>query len=161
MEGGVERWAFSGRALAGISVRTGTTVTQILAPWITITGLDGSGKTTLVRALSLDAHGNVFASDDNNDHVVELPAGSTQATVLPFHGLSYPGGLTVDTSGDLFVVDNGDNRVLELPSGWRSDAELPFDGLNEPYAVAVGPAGDLYVADSGNNRVLKLPAAAG
>jgi hypothetical protein len=60
VEGGVERWAFSGRALAGISVRTGTTVTQILAPWITITGLDGSGKTTLVRDLSQQRGGFDF-----------------------------------------------------------------------------------------------------
>jgi hypothetical protein len=56
----LKRWAFSGCALAGISVRTDTTVTQILAPWITITGLDGSGKTTLVRALSQELGGFDF-----------------------------------------------------------------------------------------------------
>jgi thymidylate kinase len=39
---------------------TGTTVTPILAPWITITGLDGSGKTTLVRSLSQELGGFHF-----------------------------------------------------------------------------------------------------
>ena len=116
------------------------------------------GTDVNIGGVAVDAHGNVFASDDDNDHVVELPAGSTHATVLPFYGLSYPGGLTVDTSGDLFVADNGNNRVLEIPNGWHSDTELPFDGLNEPYAAAVAPNGDLYVADAGNNGVVKLPA---
>jgi hypothetical protein len=41
--------------------------------------------------LAVDAAGNIYVTDDNN-RVLELPAGSTTQVELPFTGLKSPGG---------------------------------------------------------------------
>jgi thymidylate kinase len=46
--------------MPGRPARTGANVTSPAAPWIAITGLDGSGKTTLVRAVAEELGGFQF-----------------------------------------------------------------------------------------------------
>jgi serine/threonine-protein kinase len=77
--------------------------------------------------------------------------------VLPFTGLSNPGGVAVDTAGDVYVADSGNNRVVKLAAGASTQSVLPFAGLNIPNGVAVDSAGAVYVTDN-NNRVVKLAA---
>jgi len=80
--------------------------------------------------------------------------------VLPFTGLSDPGGVAVDGAGTLYVTDAGNNRVLKLPTGANTQTELALSGLKtkESAGVAVDTAGNVYVAESGPRRVAKLPA---
>ena len=42
--------------------------------------------------VAVDAAGGVYVADANNKRVVELAAGSSSQTVLPFTGLSQPRG---------------------------------------------------------------------
>ena len=82
----------------------------------------------------VDASGNLYAADDQDDRVLFFPAGSTTATRVygqggsftsfgPDNGgvsansLSTPQGLALDSSGNLYVADEGNNRVLFYPAG--------------------------------------------
>ena len=106
--------------------------------------------------VALDKAGDVFVTSEGMyGRVVELPAGSSTPTVLPFSGLYQPQGLAVDDTGAVYVADFND-RVIKLAAGSNSQTVLPFSGLNYPEGVAVDGQGDVYVADRGNSRVLKL-----
>ena len=89
---------------------------------------------------------------------VELPAGATAQTVLPFTGVSVPWGIAVDGAGDVYVTQHDSSQVLKSPAGSDTPTELKFTGLNTPLAVTVDNAGNVYVADRGNDRVVKLAA---
>jgi serine/threonine-protein kinase len=87
--------------------------------------------------------------DSGNNRVLELPAGSSTQTVLPFDGLAYPSGVAVGTAGDVYVVDPGhdsvhSNRVLKLAAGSSSPTVLPPTGRATPDDVAVDAAGNVY-----------------
>ncbi|MGB9308681.1 MAG: serine/threonine-protein kinase PknD [Mycobacterium sp.] len=108
--------------------------------------------------VAVDKAGDVFiTSQGMYGRVVELPAGSSTPTVLPFSGLYQPQGLAVDGTGAVYVADFN-NRVVKLAAGSNNQTVLPFTGLNFPEGVAVDGQGNVYVADRGNNRVLKLAA---
>ena len=128
----------------------------------------GSGQTVLPfngidfrlspGGVALDKAGDVFVTSEGMyGRVVELPAGSSTPTVLPFSGLYQPQGLAVDSAGAVYVADFN-NRVVKLAAGSNNQTVLPFAGLNYPEGVAVDGQGNVYVADRGNNRVLKLAA---
>jgi serine/threonine-protein kinase len=80
--------------------------------------------------------------------------------VLPFTGLSYPGGVAVDTAGDVYATDRGHKRVLELAANATGPIVLPFNGLKEPDGVTVDAKGTVYVADKAAQRVWALAAGA-
>lgn len=94
------------------------------------------------------------------------PAGP-KPTVLPFTGVTYPGGVAVGGAGDVYVTDGRTDRVLKLAAGSTEQTVLPFAGLHYPAHIAVDPAGNVYVADyvsevtgigHPNSRVVKLTA---
>jgi DNA-binding beta-propeller fold protein YncE len=85
------------------------------------------------------------------------PTPASRQSVLPFTGLTYPGGVAVDTAGNVYVTDGFSKRVWKLAAGSNTATVLPFTGLNLPGGVAVDTAGDVYVTD-GTKRVLKLAA---
>ena len=106
--------------------------------------------------VALDKAGDVFVTSEGMyGRVVELAAGSSTPTVLPFSGLYQPQGLAVDNTGAVYVADFN-NRVIKLAPGSNNQTVLGFTGLNYPEGVAVDGQGDVYVADRGNSRVLKL-----
>jgi serine/threonine-protein kinase len=75
------------------------------------TGLSGPA------GVAVDTAGNLYVTDQSNNRVLKLAAGSATQTVLPFTGLNSPGGVAVDAAGNLYVTDSGNNRVLKLPAG--------------------------------------------
>jgi serine/threonine-protein kinase len=62
----------------------------------------------------VDSAGNLYVADFANGRVVELAAGSSTQTVLPFTGLSGPLGVAVDGADNLYVTDPFNNRVVKL-----------------------------------------------
>jgi serine/threonine-protein kinase len=109
--------------------------------------------------VAVDASGDLYVTGSSNN-VVNVPAGASTQTVLPFIDLVSPAGVAVDAAGDVYVADWGNNRVAKLTAGALVPTVLPFSGLQGPFGVAVDAAGNVYVADNGNDRVVKLPAGA-
>lgn len=109
--------------------------------------------------MAVDAAGDVYVTDTQtyDNRVLELAAGSTDQTVLPFTGLNQPYGVAVGHNGNVYITDSNSRQVLRLPAGSASQTALPFRGLNSPEGVAVDASGNVYVADAMRSRVLKLP----
>ena len=137
--------------------------------------------------LAVDASGNVYVTDNNNQRVRRIdPTGiiSTFAGTgrSGFSGdggpavqaqLNYPAGLAVDASGNLYVADRRNQRVRRIDAAgvittFAGTGEEGFSGdggpaaqarLDRPAAVAVDASGNVYVADAGNRRVRRIDAA--
>jgi hypothetical protein len=133
--------------------------------------------------VALDAHGDLFIADSNNNVVEEVtPAGKlsvvagngTLGPPVPGpatkSGLQGPSGVAVGAHGDLFIADWANNVVEEVtPSGKLSIAvgngdedpptpgpatSSPLGGANGgPTGVVVGANGTLFVSDQGNNVI--------
>jgi sugar lactone lactonase YvrE len=126
------------------------------------------GARTTVPAVGLsnplgvvvDAAGDVFISDPNNNDVIEVPAaGGTQSTIGV--KLDGPSGLAIDAAGDIFICDQQNQRVVEVKAGSGAQVTIPTVGLSFPTGVAVDTNGDVFVADPLNHQVIEVPAAGG
>ena len=118
-----------------------------------------SGLSANTRGVAVDAAGNVFIADYQNNKVVKVTPGGAQTTVTAT-GLNGPAGIAVDGAGDVFIAQGG--GVVEVtPLGVESAVSTPGFTLSQPSAVAVDGAGDLFIADTGNNRLVEVPANGG
>ena len=134
--------------------------------------------------VAVDATGNVYISDTDNNRIRKVSSDGTVYTIAgngnaSFYGdglvggqasLHAPGGLAMAPDGTLYVADTLNQRVRKLTaSGVISTvagnglAGFSGDGgqgtaaaLNQPASVALDAAGNLYIADLGNNRVRAL-----
>ena len=83
-------------------------------------------------AIVLDAKGNLYVMDENNNR-----------------GLEYNLPLTTNTTADLVFGQP------DFTSNLANNGGVSADSLHYPTGVAVDPHSNLYVADIGNNRVLE------
>jgi sugar lactone lactonase YvrE len=145
-------------------------------------GANGAARFNNPSAIAVDASGNLYVSDFNNDTIREVSPGGVVSTIAGWAGMwgssdgagtnaSFfePAGISVSAAGNLYVVDSGNNTLRELTfanSTWTvaTIAGLPgvsgsADGTGaaaefyNPAGVAVSSLGYVYVADSGNNTV--------
>ncbi len=161
----IERWRAKRRATHATALVV-LTAAAVLVPLVTpapaTTGVTYGAQQTLLypqptpAGVALDASGNVVATDDGGNQVLEIGAMATNAVQLPFTGLERPSGVAVDAAGDIFVADTGNNRVLELVFHTAVPQILAFKNLSGPEGVAVDTSGDVYVTDPGNDRVEEL-----
>jgi sugar lactone lactonase YvrE len=136
------------------------------------------------RALAVDAAGNLYVADDNNDRVRRIDPAGTITTVAGVGTTGYSGddgpataaqlnrprGVAVDSAGVLYVADSG-NHVVRMVDpagtvttvvgngrrGFGGDGGPAADGrIFSPRGVALGPGGELFIADSGNDRVRRI-----
>ena len=99
--------------------------------------------------VAVDAYGDVFVADNNNNAVKEVLPDETILTIGS--GFSFPQAVAVDAYGDVFVADTGNDAIKEvLPDGPPSSRSHRLDGLSTPTGVAVDAAGDVFVADAHN-----------
>jgi DNA-binding beta-propeller fold protein YncE len=113
--------------------------------------------------LALNAHGDLFVADLQNNRVLEyaapltsgMPAqrvfgqGGSFTSTLPNRGgigpgsLAQPAGLALDAAGNLFVADNFNSRVLEFDTPLSSDTMADrvlgqTDMFTNTYQAALG-----------------------
>jgi sugar lactone lactonase YvrE len=120
-------------------------------------------------AAAVDAYGDVWVVDHNNDRIQEWSSSGTWLHTYGKKGagevqFESPEGIAVNTHsgsssfGDVYVADMGNNRIEELnPEGKyvRSFGKYGKERgeLNGPRGVAIDSYGDVWVGDYGNNRV--------
>jgi sugar lactone lactonase YvrE len=154
---------------------------------------DGTGSAARFhgpQGLAIDASGNLYVADTNNDTIrkVVLSSGAV-TTVAGQAGASgsadgtgsqarffFPSGVAIDTAGNLFVADTDNSTVREItPSGGvstlagQNGTTGSADGMegaarfNFPAGIAAGSSGNIYVADTNNHaiRAVILPVAPG
>ena len=127
-------------------------------------------KITGVRAVAVDASGNVVAADASQIWNV-APNGTTSSSI---NGLTSPGGLAFTSDGSLLIADTGANVIRRLSSsgvltaiagtgaaGFSGDGGFALAAqLNAAAGIAIGANGTLLIADAGNNRIRSLTPAA-
>ncbi len=139
-------------------------------------GFSGDGGPATAASLdrpagvAVDAAGNLYIADTDNDSIRKVGREGTISTVALRTSLSFPVGVAVDAAGNLYIADTFNARVLKVtPDGTSSTVAgnglTGFSGdggpatnasLNFPSGIAVDAAGNLYVADYFNRRVRKV-----
>jgi len=168
------------------------TVTLPLAPNATVTTLAGSGSAAALDGtgtaasfnapgdVALDAAGNVYVADSNNNEIRRITsggvvttwagatvAGSTDGTGTAA-SFNFPTGVAVDASGNVYVADSNNNKIRKVTSAGvvttlagsgsvgSTDGTGTAASFSFPTAPAVDTAGNVYVADSNNNKIRKV-----
>jgi uncharacterized protein (TIGR03437 family) len=167
-----------------------------VSPQGIITTIAGNGKSAFTgdggsatqaslsspSGVAVDANGNVYIGDRDNDRVRRVNGGGSISTIAgqgcPVGDggaavsarLDLPRGLATDASGNLYVADADNHRVRRVtPAGVISTvagtghAGYSGDGgpataasLNTPWDVKIASDGSLYIADTLNNVVRKV-----
>ena len=120
------------------------------------------------EGVALDARGNLFIADTDNDRIREVRTDGVIVTIAGDAGfggdggpatqaqLNHPEGVALDARGNLFIADTGNNRIREVsPNGIITTVAGNGTAaiLNAPTGIAVGASGNLFIADTGNNRI--------
>ena len=150
-------------------------------------GLAISAQLFLPGGVALDAAGNVYIADSDNNRIRKVNAG-TSSTISTIAGNGSPGfagdsgqavnaqlnnplGVAIDSSGNVYIADTANQRVRKVANGVITTVAgngthgFAGDGgsatsaqLWNPSAVAVDTSGNLYIADTGNNRIREVSA---
>ena len=129
----------------------------------------------------MDASGNVYIADSNNDVVREVTAGIITTAAGGPYGyigdtgaaasalLLNPTSTAVGPDGAVYIVDSDHNLVRKVVNGvittFAGTGLASYTGdngaataatLNTPWGVALDAAGNLYISDLGNNVVRKV-----
>jgi sugar lactone lactonase YvrE len=131
--------------------------------------------------VALDAAGNLYIADKNNERVrrvatngiITTVAGKGTAAYAGDGGVAtnaslyYPNGVALDTFGNLFIADYQNSRIRlvttnglittvagKSSSGYSGDGGAATNAtLDYPSDVAVDGYGNLYIADYQDNRI--------
>jgi sugar lactone lactonase YvrE len=153
-------------------------------------GYSGDGGPAIIAILdnpenvAVDAAGNLFIADCNNNCIRKVDTNGIITTVAGNGAYGYSGddgqaagaslagptGLALSASGNLFIADYNNQRIREVDasgliatvagngsSSYAGDGgPATSAGLNYPTGAALDASGNLYIADNNNNRIRKV-----
>ncbi len=153
-------------------------------------GYSGDGGAATAARLSqpsqavLDAAGDLYLADINNNRIRKITAAGTITTVAGTGTASYggdggpatsaaisgPRGVAIDPSGTLYIADSANNRIRKVTpggtittvagtgvAGYSGDGGAATSAqLNLPRGLTLDGSGNLYVVDSSNFRVRRI-----
>ena len=123
----------------------------------------GNGQFADPAGDAIDAAGDIWVADDENDRIEEFNAKGE--FVLKFGGYGTgngqfrrPSAVAIDPLGNLWVTDAENHRVQEFNPKGEFLRKFGTSGtgksqFSEPESLAVDSKGDIWVADTYNNRV--------
>ena len=133
--------------------------------------------------LALDAAGNLYIADSQNDRIRSVtPGGVINSVAGGYPGwsgnggdggpavpcnLGTPLGVTVDGAGNVYIADSENHRIRKVTPGgiistvvgtgvagnYGDGGPAIYAQLNRPWAVVADAAGDLFIADYNNSRI--------
>ncbi len=175
--------------VCGIAVHaSGQIISTVAGSGITGYTGDGIAATSLGLdrpwAVALDASGNIYVADRNDQRIRKISTAGIMTTVVGTGAFGFsgdggpaisaqiydPSGIAIDGGGNMYIADYTNNRIRKVtPLGVISTyagngtGGYNFDGvaataaqLNHPKGLAVDASGNLYIADYGNNRIRKV-----
>ncbi|GAB4088472.1 hypothetical protein GCM10028785_11410 [Hydrogenophaga soli] len=155
----------------------------------TLAQISGDTDANAYPGLTVDAAGNIYIADFNNNRVRKVDAVTGLISTVAGNGtagfsgdggaataaqLSYPTRVAVDASGNLYIAGGGRIRKVAAATGLIStvagNGTIGYGGdggpataaaLNSPMGMALVASGDLYFADMNNARIRRVDAATG
>lgn len=144
-------------------------------------GLATQAKLNGPMGMAIDASGNLFFADSNNQRVRKVDTSGIITTVAGngtrgFAGddgvatsaqLNFPYGVAIDGDGNLTIADYANNRIRMVDGNgiittlagtgvagfFGDDGPAILAELNYPSDVSVDKVGNLFIVDSNNERV--------
>lgn len=147
-------------------------------------GMQGSVNSTAANSsfngptgLCLDADGNIYVADNNNNQIRMISAGNVTTiagsdSIGAVDGIGAnayffgPTGIVSDAGGNLYVTDAGNNLIRKVvPSSGHvstiagnanpglANGALLSSSFNNPGGIAIDASGNLYIADLLNNMI--------
>lgn len=124
---------------------------------------DGSGNTARFfdpMDVAVDASGNLYVADTDNDTLRKIAPNGTVATFAGVAGsagaadgtggaarFNLPLGLAVDAGGNVYVADTGNAAIRKVTPAADVTTVPLGTALESPRGVAVDAGGDLYITD--------------
>lgn len=135
------------------------------------------------KGIAVDASGNVFFADCNNERIRKIDGSGTISTIAGTGSSGFAGdggpavnakfkdpyGICIDASGNMYIADANNDRIRKIdPSGtittiagtgvlgYGGDGGQATLAKIDPWAVCIDASGNLYIADHINYRVRKI-----
>jgi len=109
--------------------------------------------------VAVDAAGNVFVADANNNAVKEIPVGGGAIITLG-SGFKTPASVALDAADNVYVADFGNSAIKKIPAGGGAPITLASISTNTQ-GVAVDAAGNVYFGTVFGNQVKMIQAGTG
>ncbi len=134
--------------------------------------------------IAMDAHGNLYIADQNNNVIREVNLAGIISTVAGtgasgFGGdggpataalLSLTTGIAVDGAGNMYISDDGNQRIRKVSAsgiittiagngaaGFSGDGGMAtLAQINDPYTILIDLTGNILFADNSNDRIRKI-----
>lgn len=162
-----------------------------------VTTIAGSGAASFINGtgtgatfnhpvgLALDASGNIYVADENNDAIRKITPGGVVTTLAGSgsagftngtgSGASFnlPCGVAVDASGNVYVADYNNNAIRKVTAAGlvstyagtgtasSNDGAVGVATFNHPFDVVIDGSGNLYITDRLGERIRKIVTSTG
>jgi gliding motility-associated-like protein len=127
---------------------------------------NGLNQLSSPTGIYVDADGNVYVCDTDNNRVMKWAPGAAAGVVMAggngngdaANQLTNPLDVCVDCQGNLYISDTYNNRIQLWTAGATSGTTIMGSGSGEgevsmPFSVYLDGNGFVYISDGNNNRI--------